>query len=75
MKQLLKSLLKNDTLVSLNLSANNIGEPSAQSLAEVFVGNKILKALDLSSNGFGEVWLATSSLFLLFTCQKLIPYL
>jgi Ran GTPase-activating protein (RanGAP) involved in mRNA processing and transport len=46
--------MKNVTLVYLDLSSNDFGEPSASYLSEMLVANKTLKELIITCNKLGE---------------------
>jgi hypothetical protein len=47
------ALLMNQTLCELNLSSNNLSEPTGNKLAEILNRNKTLLKIDMSANRLG----------------------
>ena len=50
-----RALLKNRTLVEINLGSNDLVEPTAAILSQVVMQNTILRCIDLSCNRLGPV--------------------
>ena len=53
---ILKSLIKNTGLKSLNIGSNDFTELSAVVLSEMLAGNTSLRVLNITCNRLGEVY-------------------
>lgn len=58
-----RALLKNRTLVDVNLGSNDLVEPTAAILSQVVMQNQVIRSLDLSCNRLGPVSIKMCSYF------------
>lgn len=60
-----RALLKNRTLIDVNLGSNDLVEPTAAILSQVVMQNQVLRSIDLSCNRLGPVSILTITYMIL----------